>query len=173
MKNGDVLVEWSNLTERELVDYVIERSADATNFVEVSRFKPTSNENVPVSYSGVDPSPFAGLNYYRIRVNEISGKVIFSIILKIETTAHATDLLVYPNPVTAGQLSWSVSNLPAGKYRIEVINMSGATVFSKPLRLQGKSVAQTIDLPAGLNAGTYRLLLRGDEVEQGRSFIVQ
>src|SRR4051812_31854019 len=57
LKNGAVLVEWSNLTERELIDYVIERSPDAKTFTEVSRFKPRSNENEPVSYSDVDPSP--------------------------------------------------------------------------------------------------------------------
>ena len=173
LKNEAIQVQWSNLTERDLVDYVVERSADARTFTPITRTRPKSNRNEPMSYSEVDPTPLDGLNYYRIRVTTTTGKIIHSITLKIETSHEGTDLSIYPNPCITGQLGWSVSNLPVGNYQLAITGMHGLMVFQKAVRIQGKGYTGTIDLPAGLKAGLYQLTLRGDAVELARRFIVQ
>lgn len=173
MKNNMILVEWTNLTERELLEYVVERSLDARTFTAVARVSPRSNLNEPMSYDEVDTEPLNGLSYYRIRVNAQTGKIIYSIVLKIRTGSPDTDFSIYPNPCTNGQLGWTVSNLPSGNYQLSVTGMHGQCVLRQDLRLQGKASTGAIALPGGSSAGVYQLRLVGDGVDLGKRFVVQ
>lgn len=172
-KNNGVQIEWSNLTERDLINYTVERSTDGQNFSAVAQVLPRSNNNDKQSYTGFDAAPVNGVNFYRVRASEISGKQVYSKTLKVDMNgAVQQGFTLYPNPVTGGQLSLALSLKP-GQYTIKVVNANGQQVLVQRLTHQGGSLTQTVDLPAGIKPGFYSVLVAGNDYNQSKMFVVQ
>jgi hypothetical protein len=171
-QSSSIKVDWSNMTELEVVNYSIERSADGRNFVSIGSVNARLNNGSKADYSFIDANPFAGVNYYRIRSFEASGKIKYSIIVKVDIRGGATQIVLYPNPVRDGQLSYQANNLVKGLYTIRVFNNSGQQVFTKTLNHPGGSVSEAIVLPS-LRAGIYSLQLSSDDNKFVKTFVVQ
>ena len=173
LKAGTVSIEWTNLTERELICYIIERSSDAQGFQEVSRVLPRSNENQPESYVLTDKTPLPGLSFYRIRVNEQSGKTIYSKVMKLEASEDSKKFSVYPNPVTNAQFTWSVSGIHSGQFQLTIVTMNGVPLYRETVAAQGRALSQTLDLPATVRPGIYQLVITGADLSVSQCFNVQ
>jgi hypothetical protein len=170
-KNSGVQIEWSNLTERDLVGYTIERSADGQNFMAIGQQAPRSNLNDKESYTAYDAAPLSGANFYRIRVLEISGKVILSKVLKVDIGGKQSFTL-YPNPVSGGLISVGI-NAKQGQYTVKVLNTAGQQVYSQRLVHQGGSLTQTVELPSSVKPGVYNMVISGDNYREAKMFVVQ
>lgn len=171
-KNSGVQIDWTNLTERDLINYVVERSANGVNFSPIDQQAARSNYNDKQSYSSFDASPITGTNYYRIKVYEISGKIILSKVMRVEMAKGSQGFTMYPNPVKGNVISVSMSN-NAGLYTLKVSTASGQQVYSKKLSHQGGSMTQTIELPATVKPGVYNIMISGDNYHEAKMFIVQ
>src|SRR6185503_12053204 len=134
------------------ISYTVERSVNSVNFSAIDEQSPRTNNNEKESYSADDASPSAGSNYYRIKVLEISGKVMYSKVMKVDIGRSAQGFTLYPNPVKGNQVSLSINN-KAGQYTIKVLNTSGQEVHSNRLTHQGGSLTQTVELPASVKPG--------------------
>ncbi len=172
-KNNGVQVEWSNLTEREIVNYEVERSANGIDFSAVNAQLPKSNRDDKASYTFFDASPVNGANYYRIRVQEQSGKVIYSKILRVEMGSTKYSFSLYPNPVTGKQLTVSLNGVKQGKYNVQIIDAAGQRVFTTNLSNVGTGVTQMIELPANVKTGMYMMIVNGDNYRETQQFIVR
>lgn len=172
-KNTGVQVEWSNLTEREIVNYEVERSANGIDFTAIDLQLPKSNRDDKASYTYFDAAPVTGSNYYRIRVQEQGGKVIYSKILRVEIGSTKQSFSLYPNPVVGKQLTVSLSGVKQGKYNLEVINAAGQRVFTSTLSNVSTGVTQMIELPATVKPGIYMTIISGDNYRETKQFIVQ
>jgi hypothetical protein len=170
-KNIGVQLEWSNLTERDLVNYVVERSADGRTFTSINQQLPRSNQNDKESYSAFDATPFSGVNYYRIKALEISGKMIYSKLMKVEIGSKP-GFSLYPNPVVGNQVTVSISS-KQGQYSLKVLNSAGQEVYAKRLSHQGGAMTQNIDLPTTVKPGVYNMVVTGDNYREAKTFIVQ
>jgi hypothetical protein len=171
-KNNGVQIEWSNLTERDLVNYVVERSANGQSFTGISEQLPRSNQNDKESYTSFDASPLAGANFYRIKVQEISGKIIYSKILKVTIGVAAKGFTLYPNPVKGNQVTVGI-NAKQGQYTLTVMSTGGQKVFIQKIIHQGGNMSQAIELPATVKPGAYNMTISGDNYREAKMFIVQ
>ncbi len=61
-----VMVSWYTASESEIDSFIIERSMDAKDFMEVGRLKATGAPGKLTAYAIVDKSPNTGLAYYRL-----------------------------------------------------------------------------------------------------------
>jgi hypothetical protein len=170
-KNRGVQVEWTNLTERDLVNYIVERSANGVSFSTIDQQAPRSNNNDKEKYSSFDAAPLSGANFYRIKVLEISGKVIYSKVIRVEIGKTA-GFTLYPNPVKGNQVSVSMSNRQ-GQYTIKVLNVSGQEIFSQRIAHQGGSLTQNVELPASVKPGVYNMVVSGEGYREAKMFVVQ
>lgn len=171
-KNSGVQIDWSNLTERDLVNYVVERSGNGQNFASINQQLPRSNNNGAESYSFFDATPLAGINFYRIKVLEIGGKIVYSKILKVDIGASFGGFTLYPNPVKGGQVSVGLK-AAQGQYTIKVVNTAGQEIYSQKISHQGGSMTQTVDIPSTVKAGVYNMVISGDNYRESKMFIVQ
>ena len=73
----------------------------------------------------------------------------------ITEIAKANSIVVYPNPVTDGLVKLSFNNQPAGKYNVQVLDMSGKVVTTQNITINGKSQVQELRLPSLLAKGNY------------------
>jgi hypothetical protein len=170
-RNSGIQIEWSNLTERDLVKYAVERSANGQAFTTISEQLPRSNNNDKESYSSYDGSPLQGINFYRIKVFEIGGKIIYSKVLKVDLSGKQEGFGLYPNPVTSGVVSVSI-NTKQGQYAVKVLNSAGQQVYSQRLNHQGGMITQTVDL-SSVKPGIYNMVITGENYRESKMFIIQ
>lgn len=111
--------------------------------------------------------------FYRIRSLDINGKIIYSAIVKLNTKGGAAELVIYPNPVKGRQLTLQTTGLSKGNYTLKVFNTNGQQVFSLPFIQNGISGSRVIQLPEGIKAGAYNLMLSDGEAKQSKTFILQ
>ncbi len=172
-KNNGVQIEWTNLTEKDVVEYSIEHSVNGRDFSSVGKKSPTSNLNDQANYNAFDAAPFAGVNYYRIMAEETTGKKVYSKILVISLNKANKGLKIYPNPVYGTQVTFSLSNIDKGRYKLRIINTSGHDIYKQTVTVQGSNLTQTLDLPASVKPGVYCLIVAGGDYKESRLFIVK
>jgi len=172
-KNTGVQIEWSNLTEKDVAEYTIERSANGRDFSAIGKQLPTSNQNDKASYDAFDAAPNTGANYYRIKAEETTGKIVYSKILSVNLGKTNQGLKLYPNPVSGNQVTVSLSNVKRGQYNLRVVNTVGQDIFKQTINNQSTGLTQTIDLPSSVKPGVYNLIVTGDNYRESKMFIVQ
>lgn len=173
-KDGGVHIEWSNLTERDIIRYEVERSANGIDYYPINQQAPKSNRDDKASYNHFDAMPIDGANFYRIRVDEIGGKPVYSKILRVDMgSTKAASFSLYPNPVQGRQLTVSLNGLRQGQYSLQVFNTAGQRVYTTTINNVGAGVTQMIELPAKLKTGMYVTVVSGDGFRESKQFILQ
>ncbi len=168
-----IRIDWSNLTETDIENYQVERSADGQSFSSLSVINASFNNGGRAEYSYFDAAPLSGNNFYRIRSVEISGKTLYSTIIKVNTKGGAAGIVIYPNPVTDGQLSLQTTGLNKGQYMVRVFDVAGQQLHTQLLNLYDGSATELIQLPPTVKPGIYNLQLSGTEVRLAQSFIIR
>lgn len=156
-KLNGVQVEFGNATESDVVNYVIERSADGRSFTALNTLQPKLNNGGLSSYTYFDASPVSGNNFYRIRVTERNGSIKFSNTLNINLRSKGIWVNAYPNPVKNGTVSVQLENFEKSLYTIAVFNQAGQKVYAKSINHLGGTATFTVELPATLRKGVYSL----------------
>jgi Secretion system C-terminal sorting domain len=172
-KNNGVQIEWSNMTEKDVANYAVERSSNGSDFSTIGQQLPTSNQNDKVDYSAFDANPLQGTSYYRIKATETTGKIVYSKILSVSIGSTTQSLRLYPNPVKGNQVTISLSNVKRGQYTLRVINTAGQDMFRQSINNQSSSLTQTLDLPSTIKPGVYNMVITGSDYRETKTFIVQ
>ena len=82
----------------------------------------------------------------------------------------AADMALYPNP-TEGRIMLSLSDLSDRELELEIIDLSGKTVFQQSLQTKSSSLDLQLDLE--LKAGAYLVNLRGENTSLQQKLLVQ
>jgi len=121
-KANGVLLEWKSASIGNRNGFYIERSDDGINFATIG-FVDGSTSTTQFSF--LDKKPLQGVNYYRLRQNDLDGKLDYSEIKSINLQEYAIE--VYPNPNSgAFTVSWGVKNLSA---KVLLYNALGSLVL--------------------------------------------
>jgi hypothetical protein len=159
VQNG-VEVHFSNLTEENLVSYIVERSEEGSRFTGIATLFPSANDGEVAKYSIIDPSPFKGNNFYRVRSVESNGNVSYSNIVRLNLKKLFPELTIYPNPLKGNEMGLQLGNLPPGRYRISIVNAAGQKEFSKELDHAGGAISEILTV-SKLRPGWYSLQTNG------------
>jgi hypothetical protein len=172
-KNGGVNVEWSNLTERDIAMYIVERSVNGRDYAVISQHLPKSNRDDKASYVTFDASPAPGTNFYRVKTIEKNTKIIFSRIMRIDTDRPGQGFIVYPNPLRGKHLTLGLSGMDQGNYFMDILNSTGQVIYQKNIASQGSFTTMAVELPQNIKAGIYHVVVKGDDFRQAKIFIAQ
>lgn len=72
-KGSVVQCAWTTASERDNDHFTVERSANGTDFTEVGRVQAAGTSSSLIDYGLLDPMPFSGLSYYRLRQTDMDG----------------------------------------------------------------------------------------------------
>lgn len=170
-KTTGIQIDWTNMTETDVLHYLVERSVNGRSFGTIAVINASGNNGGRADYSYLDATPLAGIHLYRIRAVGLNSKSAYSSILKINTEAATPALTVYPNPVSSASATLQLSNLPAGPYAIRILTAAGQVVTSRSLVHSGGSV--NMEIPVNwLSKGLYTIQLTGT-VHLQQQFIKQ
>ncbi|MFN5334558.1 MAG: T9SS type A sorting domain-containing protein [Bacteroidota bacterium] len=152
-KNTAVQLGWLVNNNNLIQHYTIERSRDGISFESLKKVYARNTEST-VSYNDIDPTPFNGWVYYRLRITEMSGQVQYSAIQKVWIGGSQTTILVTPKP--AKNLLWVNLSKPEEVNELSIVSSVGQLLY-KQNRLQSNN---QIDI-SRLQPGVYYVRLIG------------
>jgi hypothetical protein len=151
-------IDWSTATEQKGDEYLVERSADGQNFREIGSVNAKGEAS---SYSFWDEQPVAGINYYRLKLVEVSGESSYSNIVTATVKGSGSlNVDAYPNPASS-DMTVKVSGPAAGNAILTITDLSGKVISSRSM-----SGSETrLDL-RGMAPGLYLLKYSDDHNTQ-------
>ncbi len=161
--NGSKIdLQWNVNNEVAMSEYVLERSLDRINFSPLYRAT-AANTGATRSYSSADANYFKGDNFYRVKAIGLAGDVQYSSILKINGGGLTQEIMVYPNPVSDKKVNILITAVSSGKYQLNLYNSAGSRIILPSMQVTVGQNSQTIELPATLATGIYRLKITSPE----------
>lgn len=155
-RNEDgIAVEWKVINEISVEKYIVEHSLDGRNFKQIREI-PAKNTGTE-SYNLLDITAVPSDNFYRILAVRITGNIEYSTISKVDGTHK--EMSVYPNPVAGRFFQLKLGNSAPGTYKVKLVNTNGITYPLKSFSVITGQRSQSMDLPAYLPAGVYRLTI--------------
>jgi hypothetical protein len=153
---GKTLVEWEAVQEKNLSNYIIERSEDGKNFKPLGIEKPKAkSETEKAAYNFVDDQPEIGINYYRlqskgVRKEDFKYSKVVSVDFGLGIKAKA-----FPNPFAAElNIEIDVEQGVKGDVTIDMFDTAGKQVLTKKLNAEGRKL--NFEVPTeGLVPGSY------------------
>lgn len=166
-KGKDIQLRWSTTDESNMSHFELERSFNAREFTEISRTS-ILNRNTFTNYSYTDQQPGKGINYYRLKMIEINGRIYYSGTVAVSFKTNKI-ISVYPNPVQKGNAIF-INNPSGEKLNVSLYNSSG--------KLRASGIVASNRIPADLLKNCngiiyYRIANTKGEVVGKGSFLVQ
>lgn len=148
---GPIHVAWTASDDRNIAQYLVQKSDDAESFSPLYSVRSDKTENA--TYSVFDFSP---KRYYRLRLQPTHGDPFYSEVVEVGGVGGFT---VMPNPRYA-QDQIVVLLKPGDTYKsIEVMDLSGKLIGRQELS-DGVSLSQQVNLPV-LARGLYLVRIHG------------
>ncbi len=121
-------ISWQTAFEASNDYFVVEKSADQNDWVQVAIIKAAGNSSSPKNYSTVDYFPYNGVSYYRLKQINLDGTYSYSETRTVKTDkAKNAFVAIYPNPAS-GQVIIKGDAAELGTMMI--YNMAGQDVTS-------------------------------------------
>jgi hypothetical protein len=151
---GQINVSWSTASELNFDFFLLEKSRDGKNFIEVSKVQGHGTTNEQHDYSFEDRFPLMGKSYYRLTSVDFDGYTeSFEVRHVVFTGTKAAR--VFPNPAVDGKINIELSFTPDEPVNVVATDLSGAHLWHHEVQSQATS------LQAQLNPGTYLLKVSG------------
>jgi len=170
-KLNDIELEWK-VTESDIYKYEIERSADGRTFVKIGEVMATGRTGM-LTYTFLDANPFAGSNFYRIKIIEVAATSKYTNIVKVSLGSTGSMLTIYPNPVREKMLNIEMKTLAKGTYTFTLYNNLGQKVFTKQIDHAGTPASEVIILPTAITKGIYHVQVSGKSVLMNKMMVIE
>jgi hypothetical protein len=163
---NSVVLHWATAFEQDVSEFVIEKSIDGMDFMDMISIKSKGNSKVRQDYEVRDENPFIGNTYYRLKEIDINGTTeTFEIVAaKFSGRKKAS---VFPNPVTEHQLNFSLNFIPENNAEFSIVDLTSTAIK------QGKITAYEMAIPLDVQAGVYFLILKTPDCTSMSRFIVR
>jgi hypothetical protein len=154
--NNKALLNWATSSEVNASHFVIQRSADATNYDDIAMvFAQEGNSNSLRQYSYSDNigSLKSPLIYYRLKIVDIDGNFKYSDveIIKSAEEERKSGIVVYPNPSQSELRITIPDNWQGRAVSYNIYNIHGSLLKQKTSSNAGQTVLMNIsDLPMGI-----------------------
>lgn len=127
--NGKVVdMQWDFTNEINIADYVVESGQDSTKLLPIYTQQPSGNGAGTFTYNYQHSTPPLGYNFYRLRVKDGNGNVVYSPIYKV-FVGDASTVIVYPNPFVNEIRIITGDN--SSSWHAELIDAAGRILINK------------------------------------------
>jgi hypothetical protein len=153
LENNTVILEWETASEQNFSHYDIERSVNGSVFKKIGQISSKGESNTLFYYNFVDNGPATGTNIYRLKMVDKDGKFTYSslinIVVKSRTSIHVT------SNVVSTTFTIEFNNMPAGLYKVDLLNMNGQTVQSMDANVSANYTTEPVTIKGGTAKGMY------------------
>jgi hypothetical protein len=151
-------LDWATAYESNVDYFEIQKAGVEKEFITIGHVRAVGNSTVIQSYQFTDPSPFSGINYYRLREVDFDGKSDISPIQSLSFDTRNANIKVWPNPASEG-FHIATDDANHQVLEIDLLNLEGVRILHQSM---DENVTQTwIDLQH-LPPGVFHLKVTGD-----------
>ncbi len=164
-----VTLHWQTSSEQNASHFIIERSANAVDFIPIGRREATGTSSTTTFYDYVDMSPVAGTGFYRLKMYDHDNTYKLSSIVSVKP-GTIKRIEVFPNP--AGRnLQIQLSSEWRGMVILRVSDITGKFLQSQNLQKDIDSIGISLDI-IRLAPGIYLLSVEsGDGYKETIRFV--
>ena len=139
---GQVLLNWQTLTEINNDYMAVERSSDGQDFEEIGQIQGAGTSFIPQSYELLDPQPYQGLNYYRLRQVDFDGTTTYSKMVSVVFEGQGWGVQVFPS-LTQDFVNIRLDQASDQRGEVRIYDLNG--------KLRHRQVLESGSLGLGLN----------------------
>ncbi len=152
-KHGAVALNWQTASEINNDFFTVEKSRSANDWEVVAIVKGAGNSSSLLTYDAMDPTPYKGVSYYRLKQTDFNGDYDYSSIQAVNFNEQEMGVVIFPNP-SENQITIQASKQELSSIRI--YNSLGQDVTAQSKRLSGSDSMVVIDL-SSLPSGVYNI----------------
>jgi len=149
--HGNRLI-WTTQTETNNDYFIIQKSSNSKDFIDVGVVDGQGNSNIINNYSFMDKSSSPEISYYRLKQMDFDGRFEYSKIITISSKKNV-EVSIYPNP-TSGNLFFDITGNDNQLVTIIYSDVIGAVHKEVIQTIEGKNTYQTTEFTK-LNSGIY------------------
>ena len=172
LKNENAVLNWKTENEQNSSLFEIERSIDERNFSSIGNVKAANTAGAHqygftdynISTLGVDVA------YFRFKQLDVDGTFVYSRIIAL-SVENKSLVFLYPNPAT-NEVNLAVTVTKREQAQFKIIDNTGRVVKQKQVNLSTGSTSLSMDL-TGLSKGMYYVELKGETINERKSFVKQ
>jgi len=139
------------------VTLVVERSNSAAGGFTTINTREATALRCADPFDFTDAQPLSGINYYRLKMVDIDGKISYSGIVALVNGSRGFDLIsIAPNPVVDGSFKLNITSATAMRMDLQVSDMQGKIVQTRQASIGAGSSLVTVQVDR-LAAGTYHI----------------
>ena len=149
--NKKVDLNWSTATETNNDFFTVEKTKDGDTFEQVAIVDGAGNSSVTLYYTSLDPNPYQGKSYYRLKQTDFNGEYKYSHLVEVdmEGNIHIAEN-VFNNQDVKIQINTKEVNEP---FQLTLFSSTGQRVYGQLINPQGNIVS--VDLSQKLAPGVY------------------
>jgi rhamnogalacturonan endolyase len=156
------LLQWTTATEINGKHFIVQRSADGSNFTDIATVAANGNTSTAQQYTFTDNAALQGKNYYRLKLIATDAVTTFSNIQLVNFVQDGLAAkIITPNPFTKN-ITLQVSAIRQEKLTITLYNMAGKALASKATNMAVGSQYITLSDLSALANGSYVLEIKTD-----------
>ncbi len=157
MPEGNLL-QWSTTSEYNSDYFVVERSPDLAEFIDIGTVDAQGYSYDRTDYEFWDYEPLLGKNFYRLRQVDIDQHYAYSPYILVENNSQTMQVVsVQPNP-TDNQVTINIHSAVSVKVQIEVSDIMGRVLMQEFKDLESGSNGTTLQMGHMPN-GLYKVRL--------------
>ena len=164
---GNVAIRWTTNSETDNRYFVLERSANGTDFAPVTQLESNGNSQEVRKYEFRDKDPFPKKNFYRLRQVDSKGISRFSNIITAADNNGGKAIKitkVYPNPFV-DHFTLDFSSPSDQEFTLMMLSVDGKIVYQKAVTVYKGNNSVVVQPADTLEKGTYTIpLVLGNEV---------
>lgn len=169
LKNNSVYLNWVTKSEINNDYFIIEKSSDGKNFIELGKVKGSGSSSVTNEYNLVDEKPFEGVSYYRLKQVDYDGSTETFNVIAVEII-DSEELTIKMNP-NSGNYVINGNFKTLDNYKIEIVGVTGQVVFSDNLESYQGQYNREIDLKR-FGKGVYFICMVNSKEKQTKRILV-
>ena len=162
------------MSETAFSHFEIEKSADGFLWKTIGSAAAKSESGERVDYFLMDEKPFAGENFYRLRMLDFDGSEAVSPVRSVVFDSKTKAIEVFPNPSNAGVWLRFPTDFQEEKMTIRLFDVAGRLVFESTKDVEKGSPPIWLDWQTvGLSAGSFWLEMQSENGFLQRETVVR
>lgn len=173
LQNNDALLNWKTENELNIMEFIVERSIDGTEYKTVGTVAAANRPGIH-NYNFTDPSvATAGVRiiYYRLQQKHLDGHFTYSKIVTLYLDNENTPVRLYPNPV-GNELNLVINSTQQDNIKWQIIDVSGRIINNQITQITTGRNNFTIDVTT-MAKGVYFLRIQNNEINKWLQFVKQ
>jgi hypothetical protein len=161
-EKGKGQIQWTTATEINIAAFEVQRSVDGSNYSALGKINAHNNPASVYDYSFEDNQPAKGVNYYRIAILDLDGRIQYSPTLKLVTGSGKlllNKIINQPN-----QLILDLQSSETQSVELQIISNNGASVYKLSKRVNAGNTNLAV-ATTHLSKGIYYLRLFSNKQE--------